>query len=547
MQTEPEPKTYKFSGLIAVLGLVALLIGFIVMLLLPSIRYTAWGILALGVVLLATAFIIDFRQVRRALTGRRGKFGVSTTVMTSIFIGIIIFVNAISIGNYHRFDVTGLAQFTLATQTKEVLSKLETPVQIIAFYIPGELTGEYSINLLEEYQNYTDQLSIESIDPAENPDMAREYGTTLLPAEYRYPSIVFKGESGKRMLLWPEFATVIEKQIVPVEAEHAFTSAILQVTGTVQRKVYFLTGHGESDIYSDYSNAREELLDNLFKVETLNLQTTPNVPEDCAALIIAAPQQSLTSSEVDIIKSYLENNGKALILTNPNPPQELEQLLSSCGVEIGDGTIIDPSSYVEPNKNTPLVTRERNYFGFERMYFPGAAAIIPNTEYTPQLFQSEEGGGGVQIIWTSEDSQTQMFILLGTAEDSWLEKDFDPLKEPEFDEGIDLKGPLFLGFLIYTPPTDEAAEEQGSTLMVIGDSDFASNEHFYNGNNGDLFLNAVSGLTAGTEIVSIEHKVLPFRRLVVGPEAERFINYSSIGLLPLLVLVIGSIIWWRRR
>ncbi len=541
MQTNP--RGYRFSGLIAVLGLLALLIGFIVMLLLPSIRYTAWGVLALGILLLATAFIIDFRQVSRALTGKRGRFGASATVMASIFIGIILFANAISIGNYHRFDVTGVAQFTLASQTKEVLSELETPVQIIAFYIPGESIGEYAVNLLEEYQNYTDQLSIESIDPAENPDMAREYGTTLISAEYRYPTIVFEGESGRRMVFFPEYCALVEEQIVPVEAEHAFTSAILQVTGTVQRKVYFLTGHGESDIYSDYSYAREELLDNLFKVETLNLKNTPSIPEDCAALIIAAPQLSLTSSEVDIIESYLESGRQALILINPNPPPEIEQLLSSWGVKVEDGTIIDPSSYVSPNKNTPLVTSERNYFGFTTTYFPGAAAITPNPEYTPQLFQSEESE--VQVIWVSEDSQTQMFWLLLTTEDSWLEKDFDPLTEPEFDEGIDLEGPLFPGFLIFTPPADE--EEQGTALIVIGDSDFASNEHFYSGNNGDLFLNAVSWLTAGTEIVSIEYKVLPFRRLIVSPEAERFIKISSIGLLPLLVLVIGSIIWWRRR
>jgi len=546
MQTNPS--VYRFSGLVAVLGLLTLLAGLIVMLLLPGIRYAAWGTLALGILLLATAFIIDFRQVSRALTGRRGRFGVSATVMASIFIGIILFVNAISIGNYHRFDVTGLAQFTLASQTKEVLGKLETPVQIIAFHIPGEPIGEYSVNLLGEYQNYTDQLSIESIDPAENPDMARQYGTTLLPQEYRYPTIVFEGESGRRMLLWPEFATVVEGQIIPVEAEHAFTSAILQVTGIVQRKVCFLTGHGESDIYSDYSYAREELLDNLFKVETLNLQTTPGIPEDCAVLIIAAPQQSLTSSEVDIIQGYLESGGQALILINPNPPQEIEQLLSSWGVKVEDGTIIDPSSYVDPNKDMPLVTGERNSFGFEKTHFPGAAAIIPHPEYTPQLVQT--GEEEVQVIWMSEDSPTQMFVLLWTTEDSWLEKDFDPLKEPEFNEGIDRKETLALGFRISSPLIDEAGEageEQGTTLIVIGDSDFASDEHFYSGNNSDLFLYTVGGLTAGTEIVSIEHKVLPFRRLVVGPEETRFINYSSIGLLPLLVLVIGGIIWWRRR
>ncbi len=546
MQTNP--RGYRFSGLIAVLGLLALLIGFVVMLLLPSIQYAAWGILVLGILLLATAFIIDFRRVGRAITGRRGRFGVSITVMASIFIGIILFVNAISIGNYHRFDVTGVAQFTLTSQTKEVLGGLETPVQIVAFYIPGEPIGEYAVNLLGEYQNYTDHLSIESIDPAENPDVAREYGTTLLPQEYRYPTIVFEGDNGKRMVLWLEYCALIEEQIVPVEAEHAFTSAILEVTGIVQRKVYFLTGHGESDIYSDYSYARQELLDNLFKVETLNLLATPSIPDDCAALIIAAPQQSLTSNEVDIIQSYLESGGQAMLLTNPNPPQEVNQLLSLWGVKIEDGTVIDSSSYVSPNKNTPLVTWERNYFGFEKTHFPGATAIIPQPEYMPQLVQT--GEEEVQVIWMSEDSQIQMLMLLWTTEDSWLEKDYDPLKESEFDEGIDLEGPLVPGFIIFAPLTDEAGEVvegQGTTLIVIGDSDFASNEHFYSGNNGEFFLYAVSRLTAGTEIVSIEHKVLPFRRLIVSPEAERFINYSSIGLLPLLVLVIGGIIWWRRR
>ncbi len=223
-------------------------------------------------------------------------------------------------------------------------------------------------------------------------------------------------------------------------------------------------------------------------------------------------------------------------------------MLSSWGVTIEDGVVIDSSSSVSDKKNMPLVTAERNFLGLPKTYFPGATAIIPNPEYTPQLLQSEDGE--IQIIWMSEDSQAQMFMLLMTTEDSWLERDFDLLKDHEFDEEIDRKGPLILGFLIVAPLIDEAGEideEQRTTLMVIGDSDFASDEHFYSENNGDLFLNAISGLTAGTEIVSIERKVLSFRTLIVDREAERFINYSSIGLLPLLVLVIGGVIWWRRR
>ena len=124
-----------------------------------------------------------------------------------------------------------------------------------------------------------------------------------------------------------------------------------------------------------------------------------------------------------------------------------------------------------------------------------------------------------------------------------------PDTESIFDEGIDVKGPLALSVLASTPIIDENGEQIGEKihLIVIGDSDFASNQHFNNVSNGDFFISAINSLTMGKELVSIERKVLPFRRLVVGPEATRFINYSSIGLLPLLVLVAGGIIWWRRR
>ena len=85
------------SGLTAILGLFALIVGLIVMLLLPSIRLAAWGILLLGIILLAIAFVMDYRRVGRAVTSRRGRFGTAATVMISIFIGIILFVISLGI------------------------------------------------------------------------------------------------------------------------------------------------------------------------------------------------------------------------------------------------------------------------------------------------------------------------------------------------------------------------------------------------------------------------------------------------------------------
>ena len=541
------PKTYPYSGLIAVLGLIVLLLGLVVMILLPEIRYAALGILATGFIFLAVAFIIDFRRVSQTIAGRRGRFGVGSTVMVSIFIGITVLVNAISIHNYQRFDFTGVAQFTLAQKTKDVLAKLETPVQALFFTTPQDppdIVG-YITNLLAEYEDYTDRLSLKSIDPDKHPDQARRYGVT------NYPTVVFESGNRRRAVPWLKII-IPHGQKYAMEAEHDFTSAILEVTGTVQKKLYFLAGHGEADINSDYSRARDALRDNLYKVQRLDLAISLGIPEDAAAIVIAGPAKSLAGEEIKIIGNYLKDNGRALILINPSPQREIKDLLSAWNVKIEKGTIVDPSSYTAPAIDSPMVPRIRNFFALSTTYFPGATALVPGEGYTPKPMITRTGGVP-QVFWTSNESRIQMLSVVRTSQDSWLEKNFDPLKKPRFDEETELKGPLNIGFFITTlPPVNTKNEKikeevERVRLAVFGDSDFASNRHFYNTNNGDLFLNAVNWITAGTELIRIDRKVVPFRRLVAGPEAINFIRISSIGLLPLIVLTAGVIIWWRRR
>ena len=248
------------TSILALLGLAALFVGLVLNFVMPGIRYYAWIILALGAALLAVAFIFDFRKVQNALISHQGKFGVSTTVGVSLFFGVILLVNAISVGNFHRFDFTGLAQFTLTSQSKDVLKGLDKPVEIVTFFSPTvppqvSLQGRF---LLDEYQLHSDQLTLRNLDPDLNPDQARQYGLNRLGAQYG--SVVFKSEAGQTQVYGPQIVR---------EAEHAFTSAILQVTGTRQKKIYFLKGHGENTIQNEYAKARGGLKDNLFLVGEL--------------------------------------------------------------------------------------------------------------------------------------------------------------------------------------------------------------------------------------------------------------------------------------
>ncbi len=532
----------RLPGLVAILGLLALLIGLIIIIALPNLKLAAWGILLLGVILLGAAFIMDYQRVGRAISGRRGRFGTATTVTVSIFIGIILLANAISFGNFYRFDLTGVSQFTLTSQTKDVLSKLKIPIKVTCFFTPDDPYGgvnSYVTNLLTQYQNYTDQLSVKIIDPDEHPDQARQYDIQV------YSTVVFESEKGLRLVLPQEIVVVSGQQITGIEAEHAFTSAILEITGIVQKKVYFLTGHGESGINSEYSNVRDSLRDNLYQVETLDLLQTHAIPGDMAALVIAAPLRALNAEEATIIQQYMQNGGRVLFLLNPDSPPEFKQLLAPWGVDVEGGTVIDPSSYAAPNKDNLLIPRTRNFLQLSNVYFPGATAIIPQPEY-----QSSQIAGTTEFVWISENTSIELYSLLRASANSWLEKNFNPDEEPQFNEGADLGPPLHIGFLITNSTSQPGAtpvEGEGTRLIVLGDSDFASDQNFYNGNNGELFLNSVNILSAGTELISIKRQVLPFRRLVVGPEATTFMQYSSIILLPLLVLLTGGVMWWRRR
>jgi ABC-type uncharacterized transport system involved in gliding motility auxiliary subunit len=165
---------------------------------------------------------------------------------------------------------------------------------------------------------------------------------------------------------------------------------------------------------------------------------------------------------------------------------------------------------------------------------------------------TEDGGFTIEPVWVSEDSSSQLELLCWTSEESWMETNLSPGKEPEFNEETEKKGSKYIGFLAYSITSDETEEETSeelndTRLIIIGDSDFASDQHLRNVDNEAFFIYSIETLTLGKKLISIERKVLPFRRLIISSDATKFIQISSIALIPLLVLIAGGVIWWRRR
>ena len=524
------------SGSLAVVGLAILFAAWMLEFIVPTNRLITWGIVAVGLGLITANLLFDYRRVGEALASRRGLFGIGTGVGLSLVVAVLLLVNLISTNVFHRFDFTGLAQFTLTSQTKEALAELvgeEHKVEAVSFFsdpspnVAGSAetfrVNNFGYNLLLEYTNFTDVLSIRREDPELRPDLIRQYlgQGPLVQLASRFGVVVFNGSEGQIIVLGPQ---------IQAEAENAFTSAILQVTGKRQRLVYFLTGHGEASIARDYSAARKGLRDNLFQVAEWNLSEIDAMPKGASTFVIAGPQLKLSKDEIALIDDYLRQGGSLLLLLNPNPQAELRELISSWWMSIEDGVVVDPEAHVAPNYDVPLVGSDRNQYKMGDLYFPGATAVHPHAD---------------------KPDEATILPLAWTTAAAWLENGVLGGDDPSFDEIIDVLGPFALGAQLEVPVASKVPQAERyspiTRLAVIGDSDFASNQHFGNGNNSQLFLTVINWLGEGDEVISVDRKVVPVRRLVLKPEEVRFLNLSTVGLLPLILLIIAARVWWRRR
>ncbi|MBW2062158.1 MAG: GldG family protein [Deltaproteobacteria bacterium] len=535
-------------NLAVILGAISVFAAALVRFFLPELSDSALGLLIMGGVLLLICVLGSLNEIKIFILSKQGRYSVNTVVMIGVFVAILVLANFFGLTNHRRFDVTASSKFTLAPQTQRVIRDLKQPVKAIGFF--PEVTHyraekEAAKNLLEEYRYFNRKFSFKFIDPDAEPGAAKQYRVK------HNGSIVFT--SGER------------QKIVRLASERTFTGALLEVTGIKAKKVYFLSGHGERDVNNlredGYGRARIGLIRDLYQVETLNLTLTPEVPADCAVLVIAGPKNALPSAETGAILKFLKENGKVLLLVDPNPPVEVNEILAAWGIKIGQGHIVDKAAYVRPDKTTPAVFRDRYppiivTAGLDTTYFPEAVPVTLTSELKRVLNSMKKEGKAEEekAKWPLAPAQYGNLIVLPailTTESSWLETN---VKDQRYDKDVDTKGPLALGtLLIASSPLSEEApekvreEEKLTRIVIIGDSDFASNQHIQNGGNGDLFLNSVNWLAEEEHLISIRPKPYTFRRLVISEDASRFIRFSSIGLLPLALIILGGIIWFRKR
>ncbi len=83
--------------------------------------------------------------------------------------------------------------------------------------------------------------------------------------------------------------------------------------------------------------------------------------------------------------------------------------------------------------------------------------------------------------------------------------------------------------------------------MVVGSSSWVANGFLRFNGNRDLFLNMMNWLSSDEDLISIRPKEPEDRRLNMTARQMSMVFYESVLFIPLLIVVAGVGVWWRRR
>ena len=520
----------KWAPLLGGLGAVALGFGLLTAIL-TAFQPTSdlawvWGNLVVGVLLLGSAVVMNFDSLRERVNsgeGRRaGKYGSSALLGTLLTIAIFGTLGWLSTQYNKRFDWTESKVHTLSSQTLGVLEGLEEPVHVTAFF--NKLDAPPIRDLLQRYEYASDRFVLEFADPTERPDLVLKYEI----AEEDLARGLGRIAIGEQSLSLSEFS------------EPVITNALVKLTRTGGKKVYFLEGHNERLIDPEsnlgagnegFSRAADALRNETYEVETLLLASMEDVPEDADVLIAAGPTRPFFDEEHMALQRYLEGGGALFVMIDPRANTDLLADLVGFGVRLGDDVIVDQKLAL-----------------FGRATSPFAASYSPSHPITRELTEVVlfHMVRSVEVLPGAEDRYE---VLASTGDGSWAERDladWEASGRAQFGDG-DLEGPVPLavaGNPIWVAPGDKPVDAR---IVIVGDSDFVTNEIFDSFQNRDFFLNSVNWLMGDVENISIRPNSSRASRFQLSSEQFQRIEYLSLFVIPESIAIIGVFVWWSRR
>ncbi|NLV59086.1 MAG: GldG family protein [Clostridiales bacterium] len=471
------------------------------------------------------------------------KVNLVFTLLVVLLIAGVFLLNGIAMLLTDRYslsvDLTENAAYEIGEDTKALLQDLKQPVEIFVLSTEDAFGGSNYLNqakrIIQQYPRHGETVSLTFVDYASNPSFAAGFADLTLSSG---DVIVRCGQRVKQIaaqnLFHYQYTADGKLTIASSRAEEALTSALLNVTSDRLVRVAVLTGNGvvESKLFTAL------LADNNYQVAPVNLTTESLDGYDGALLF--APATDLSEDALRKLESFLFNGGqfgKTLFYAasaSQGVLPNLDAFLSEWGVSFGTGAVFETRSertyQYQPFYPMADYADER----YRRMLRdPNTPFLMPLSRPMQLLFRSKDGYYTETLLSFGETSGVRP---------ANAGADFSA-------DQTTVKGPLpALALCSYNAKGTGGASLRSCVIVSASAGIFDSIALQNTSLTDSEYLLLLLGDLLGQEAqISIEPKSLSGKVLGITSAQASTLGALLAGLLPLLILATGVVVWLVRR
>jgi gliding-associated putative ABC transporter substrate-binding component GldG len=517
-------------------------------------------------------------------------------------LAIVVLVNLIGTRVFGRLDLTEAKVYTLSKPSKDIARDLKEFLSVKAYIsdgLPPELKSlsRYVRDLLDEYRsNSKGKFRFEAVDPGTDKkieDEAAGCGVRKLQVQKLEDTKFEVGSYYLGLCITYEGKNEAIAEIVGAEGlEYQLSSLIKRMTQR-KRKLALTNGHGEFDFNQGFQ-ALQQAVAQEFETTTIN-PSSAAIPDDVDALLVGGPKQAFDEKGRKEIDAFIMK-GKGtiflvdgMVMSSPqqNPMQPpgggpkvgqandsgLGDLLKGYGFSIGQDFVLD-----RQNAPGPLEMNGRRMLANAPMFVGVEMPKIADKNFTllaginAIIFPYPSSVELVGPLAGGKPAQGHLWRLAQSSKASWKATGiFFYSPGAQIEEGKD-KGPFSLGYAYegplksafapanapgMSPPPGAAPTESKKPvrLIVIGDSDFASDEYFpmsrflpiYR-NGAEFLLNALGWVLEDEALAPVRAKVVTSRPIQLAPDQKvTALKMFNVLGVPLAFCAFGFVRWRVRR
>ncbi|RKN84522.1 Gldg family protein [Paenibacillus ginsengarvi] len=475
-------------------------------------------------------------KVTETFKNPKVKYGAFSTLTAIGVIVVLIVVNFIFTSLHVSYDVSTNKSYSISKYSIAIIKKVQDPITIYVWAKPGSEYPEFK-NMIMDYAQYSSRIQVEVRDPNLYPQLVEQFKTDPALSVSSNSVVVVNGKTNKfkfidaAQLITLGFDPQTYKDYVQsIDVEPQITNAIEYVTSDKTYIIYSMTGNGELALPEKLVNAIQLAG---YEMRDLNV-LTKDIPQDASLLFATTPAKDWTPEMANKVKAYLQSGGRAFFALNymtsgfPN----VRSVLDAYGVSLNDKVVIEADiGKALPNQPTVLLPNmEANEITkslTDKQYnvlLPVATDIKPNSVKRNSLKVSP--------------------LLTSSAKSYTKNSSAQRIEKAAGDES----GPFQLAVIISDYTDTKTVYE--TKLVVMGTDGLISPEvnSVSGGTNYQFIVNAVNwtqNKASGSYIPpKAPNSSVPLQ--VSGGQAV-LITVVTVILIPLVILLIGIVVWTRRR